>query len=736
MARNPGMFAPLNNDRRSLQRQPVQPGWTVVSPVPRTSTEPPEAHPRLGKPSQIWTYRNAREEVLGHVWRIDQRDGEKDYLPLTWCRHDRTGKQEWRFKSWVVPRPLYQLNLLAKQPDARVVVCEGEKAADSIALLLEICVGVTSPGGSKAAAKADWSALKGRHVFIWPDRDDAGAQFAQDAAAALHRTGAASIQIVTPPIGDSDGWDAADAKSEGWSINQAEELLQAALPYNAPCDLDLDRGKAPPQRDRMLKLFDDVDVWHDEFGDVYATLKVDQHHENWPLRSSQARRWIRYEFNRRFGDTLGGQALEDAIGLLEARGAVVGPCYETRRRVGAHGDAIYVDLCDDTWRAVRVRPNGWDVVQSAPVKFLRSGAMRRLPIPVAGESIDTLRGFLNVSTDDDFCLAVSWLIAALRPDGPYPLAIISGEQGSGKSNFSKVLRALVDPNAAPVRTPPRDERDLIVCAVHSHVQAFDNLSSVPAWLADGLCRLATGGGFSARAMYTNADEQVITATRPSILNGIPNLAERPDLADRAVSLSLDAIRETDRRAETEFWREFAEQRPLILGALMDGLSAGLRRQGKIKLSKLPRMADFALWVEQCAPGLGWEDGAFLRAYGTNRADISAGAFEADPLAGIVKKVMDERPHGWEGTATQLLQLVNDAVPESQRKSRFWPSSASAMGSRLRRVAPLLRRVGLETETSHSGTRIIRFVWATSRYAFTDPNKQNPGDRQMKIDVAP
>jgi hypothetical protein len=75
-------------------------------------------------------------------------------------------------------------------------------------------------------------------------------------------------------------------------------------------------------------------------------------------------------------------------------------------------------------------------------------------------------------------LVVAWLLATLRPGGPYPLLAISGEQGSAKTVLSKMLKALVDPNAAPVRALPREERELMIAANNSHLLAFDNLSSL------------------------------------------------------------------------------------------------------------------------------------------------------------------------------------------------------------------------------------------------------------------
>ena len=88
-------------------------------------------------------------------------------------------------------------------------------------------------------------------------------------------------------------------------------------------------------------------------------------------------------------------------------------------------------------------------------------------------------------------LIVAWLFGALRAGGPYPVLAIAGEQGSAKTVLSKLLRALIDPNVAPVRALPRDERELFIAAGNGHVLAFDNLSGLPPWLSDTLCRLAS-----------------------------------------------------------------------------------------------------------------------------------------------------------------------------------------------------------------------------------------------------
>src|SRR5260221_11492572 len=154
------------------------------------------------------------------------------------------------------------------------------------------------------------------------------------------------------------------------------------------------------------------------------------------------------------------------------------------------------------WRAVEIDPTGWRVNDIPPVRFRRAAGMQPLPMPVPGGSVETLRSFLNVKSGSHFILVVAWALAVLRNRGPYPVLVLSGEQGSAKATLTAILRALLDPNTAPLRALPREDRDLFIAARNGHVLAYDNVSALPAWISDTLCRLATGGGFCrAPALY-------------------------------------------------------------------------------------------------------------------------------------------------------------------------------------------------------------------------------------------
>jgi hypothetical protein len=230
-------------------------------------------------------------------------------------------------------------------------------------------------------------------------------------------------------------------------------------------------------------------------------------------------------------------------------------------RVAEHAGWIYLDLADEQWRVVAIGPDGWQVIGCPPVRFRRSPGMLPLPAPQRGGSIEDLWPFLNLSSQNDFVLVAAWLRAALRPGGPYPLLAISGEQGSAKTVLSKLLRALIDPNVASVRALPREERELMIAANNGHLLAFDNLSGLPAWLSDALCRLASGGSFAVRQLYTDDEEVLFKAARPTLLNGIEDVIRQSDLADRTIFVALQAIGEEQRRSESELWRGFEVARP-------------------------------------------------------------------------------------------------------------------------------------------------------------------------------
>jgi hypothetical protein len=449
-----------------------------------------------------------------------------------------------------------------------------------------------------------------------------------------------------------------------------------------------------------------AELFHTDIGTAFADLMIDGHRETWPIRSLRFRAWLRRQYYEASGAAPSGAAIGSVLDLLEARAQFDAPRRTIDIRVAEHGGRIYLDLADDCWRAVEIGPGGWQVTGCPPVRFRRAAGMLPLPIPERGGSVEALAQFLNLADRSDFVLAVAWLLVALRHGGPYPLLAVSGEQGSAKTVLSKVLRALVDPNAASVRSAPREERDLFIAASNGHLLAFDNLSDVPPGLSDALCRLASGGSFAVRQLYTDQDEVLFQAARPAIVNGIEEVITRPDLADRAIFLTLPPVKDEQRRPEKAMWRDFEMARPLILGALLDAASHGLRTLSEVRLERLPRMADFALWATACEAAF-WPAGTFLGAYEANRRAAIEGIIDADPVAACVREVMAEC-NSWTGSATDLLR-----VGANRSEGIFgtgWPKNPRALAGRLRRAQTSLRKLGIEIAFSREGrvgSRVIR-----------------------------
>jgi hypothetical protein len=448
------------------------------------------------------------------------------------------------------------------------------------------------------------------------------------------------------------------------------------------------------------------EVFHTAGGVAYADLITDGHRETWPIRSQRFRNWVRRCYYNATETAAGAAVIGPALDLLEARAQFDAPERAVNIRLAEHAGQLYLDLADEHWRAVAIDRDGWRVVGCPPVRFRRSPGMLPLPVPERGGSIEALRPFLNLSNENDFVLVVAWLLAALRPTGPYPLLAISGEQGSAKTVLSKLLRALVDPNVASVRALPREERELMIAANNGHLLAFDNLSGLPPWLSDALCRLASGGSFAVRRLYTDDEEVLFKAARPFVLNGIENVIGRADLADRAIFLMLAPIGEEHRRSETELWREFERARPAILGALLDAVAHGLGAVASIQPDRLPRMADFALWATGCESAL-WPISTFSHAYAANRKAAIEGIIDTDPVAAFVQELMAERS-SWTGSAADLLRASVQC--SSHPGDSTGRSNPRALAGRLRRAQTFLRTLGIDISfgrEGRAGTRVIR-----------------------------
>lgn len=435
-----------------------------------------------------------------------------------------------------------------------------------------------------------------------------------------------------------------------------------------------------------------AELLHTPEGDAYARIQCGdegaQHAEIWALNSTGFREWLAATFYATSQRTAREASLKDAINTLTGIAKHEGAEAVVWLRVAEHDGRYYLDLCDAQWRAVEIGPDGWQVLDHPPVLFRRTQTMRPLPEPVRGGDLDRLWRSVNVP-EEARPLVLAWLLETLRPGTPYPVLEIIGEQGSGKSDTCERLRRLSDPNAINLRAAPKSIEDVFVAARNNGMVALNNLSHLTAPMQDALCTLATGGGFAGRTLFTNAEETVFETTRPVILNGIASLATAQDLVDRTLRVELPMIMEDRRALASDLAEQFETDQPAILGGLLDLFADTLRELPKVRLDRLPRMADFARLGEAMTTARGWP--SFVVCYAERRRQTVVMALEASPVAVAVMHYVERHPGGWNGTVQGLL----DTLADFRKDAEDWPKSARGLSDALRRMASGLRVVGVE-----------------------------------------
>jgi hypothetical protein len=428
------------------------------------------------------------------------------------------------------------------------------------------------------------------------------------------------------------------------------------------------------------------------------------------LRGSNS---LRAELADRYREVTGGRvatqsALADALVTLEGA-CLQADATDLHLRVAQEGSAMLLDLGGPDGKVVEITEHGWDVLHrssNGPL-FRRTALTGTLPEPVDGGDLEELRQLVNV-TDRDWPLMLGWLVAALLPDIPHPIALLTGEQGTGKTTAGRLLVNLVDPSKAPLRSTPRDEQAWQVMANASWVVGLDNVSSISPWLSDAMCKAVTGDGYAARELYTNSDIVVMAFRRVLLLTSIDAGALRGDLAERLVTLELERIPSDRRRTDRQVAEDYADAHPRIMGALLDVVAEvlGALPLVRAEMTERPRMADFAEVLAALDKVRGTDS---LDEYLRSAKRLSRDVVEGDPIGAAVLELLTYQDE-WNGPASVLLAELGRA--SSSPGGKGWPGAPKALTARLKKLAPALRDAGVDINYGRSNG--ARFVTLTRR----------------------
>jgi len=657
------------------------------------------------------------EDRIEHAY--DYRDGSGHLLfqvlrlkGKSFVQRQPTDGGGWLYTMAGVTSIPYRLPELLADPEAIVFIVEGEKDADRLASLG--LMATTNPGGAGKWRDEHGDYLQGRDVVLLPDNDEPGRKHEESITRSLVGK-ARSVKIVHLP-GLPEKGDVSDWLDAGHTVEELRKLVSETPQFEpserSPEPTDADAGDEGGQAVRMvnLALGSGAQLFHDTTGDPFARVHIGSHYEILHCGGKAFRNWLGALMWRTDRKAPCASSLQAARNVLEAMARFNGERHELYNRVAWHEEAIWYDLTDPTWRAVRITPSGWEIVDDPPILFRRHKHQVPQVEPVRGGDVHRFLEFVNVRSEGDRILLPVYLVSCFVPEIPHPIPDLHGGHGAAKSTLFRFLRRICDPSCVELLGFPRNIGELVQQLSHHWCAYYDNISRLPDWTSDILCRAVTGDGFSKRELFTDDDDVIYTFRRCVGLNGINVVGRQPDLLDRAITICLEPIPPDARRPETELNAEFERARPEILGGVLDVLVKAMRLRPSVRLPGLPRMADFALWGCAIAQALGYDQKQFLAAYERNAQDRNEEILQSNPVAAAVVAFMDEQQDNeWRGKPTELLGELKRLAETHKLDTEcpLWPKAANALTRRLNEVQANLQAEGIQVQFERvSRTRIV------------------------------
>ncbi len=424
-------------------------------------------------------------------------------------------------------------------------------------------------------------------------------------------------------------------------------------------------------------------------------------------------------FNRRvraeyanIGRLLRSAELADITETLAACAEQSGERVFVWYRVAPIAGGVEIDLGDEKHTRVRITAGKVEIVASgSDTLFFRTSVCRPMVMPAEVGDLKLLERHLNVHATERFLL-VAWIAYTLAhpkvPTSKYPILVLQGGQGSGKSSLANnVILRLIDPNSVGVQLLPSATRDLAIAAQHAHVLAYDNVRRFTADMSDVLCIASTGGATSSRQLYTDEDQHVLRLHVALVLNGIHPFVNQADLAQRCLPIRLQPMAESMRRSESEIVQAFEADLPAIQRGLFDRIAKILVHLPNVELTHPERMIDFVRWLAAMEIVDGVPRGVYQDQFSHVLHEGQLETLLDNVLADALLQFVAHEVHGqWSGTPAQLHTELSRIAGLSTTRSREWPQNPIAMSRRLRGLQASLLTQGVRVEMGRGKYRTI------------------------------
>ena len=517
-------------------------------------------------------------------------------------------------------------------------------------------------------------------------------------------------------------------------LNRVEEL---AFPNN-PYIYKIEEGvRNKTQSKKLIELAEsNTEVFFkDQYDIPYAEVKVGIHHEIFPIKSRKFEHYItKLCFDQSSGQQIPTQeVLNNSIRVLHAK-TEFGDQRRTihlRSAWGPNGEICY-DLTDEEWRQIKITKDSWQILKSvdSELLFTRFNQVAQLDPDrdYPPDIFDKYLNLMNISDPEHRLLLKITTICSFIPNIPHPICIPYGEQGSCKTTFCEFQKRLVDPSKINLLTVPKDKSEFVQQLHHNYLVAYDNVSYLPPWFSNEVCKAVTGIGNSKRKLYSDDEDVIVNYKRCIIINGINNYLTEPDALDRSILIELERIKSKSRKEESIVENQFEELRPKLLGFIFDILVKTLQIKPSLELSHLPRMADFAVWGEAIARAMNYKPIEFLDAYNRNIGKQNIEAIESNQLAQAIVKFVsswydEEKKTCWISPTSRVLENLNKMAQtyNIDTSNKEWPKASNSLTKRLRPLLSNLREgLGIHVvmgrittgSSKNKNTSIIR-IWKES-----------------------
>jgi hypothetical protein len=547
------------------------------------------------------------------------------------------------------------------------------------------------------------------------------------------------------------------------------------------------------------------ELFVNEFGRPFAAMRMsDGHVEVHPMDESRFKNWISGIFYNTHDELLNDDDLKKIVRILTARAEfddnIPRRSLDIRVRgyneaeynknnndcdnscvgsVGSFGelvedfDAIYYDLTNKKWEAIKITAEGWEIDKHPPFLFRRFGGEAPQGYPDRNYEPDVLDKWVDLLNLKPEYAETQKIVVKVKQTANYwpnttakPILILQSSQGTGKTTAFELMRDSVDPNSALTMSMPKDDAQLKQALAHNYMSFFDNLSDITDGQSDILCRGVTGAGDIKRKLYENDEDIVYGYRRIEGVNGITNIVTKSDLLDRGLAVDFAEIPKHKRELLRIIRKKHYDLKPKVLAFCLDVISEVLAERKKWKgideyyfglkdiIDKnggLPRMADWAILGEQVAAaiakkeGVEYIPGTFLQAFDKNLDILNTEALKSSLVAEALIAFMTNREvmlkvTEWEGSATMLLSALNDFISVNSEsikintRAKPWPQDPAVLGSQLAKIKPNLAPLGIRIESTRTKHNVIHKITKMPTPAYTLHQEPDPRSNEAQKSV--